>query len=84
MQQKPQKLKHTVKKNSDEFDKPLISQSSHLCGLLDDAVPHLIGQKHVFFYKVLLDSLISLSPDHIAYCLVERVHLQTQSNNLAQ
>lgn len=51
---------------------------SHLCGLLDDAVPHLVWQQHIFFYKVLLNSLISLCPDHITYCLIECVHLETQ------
>lgn len=49
----------------------------YLRGLLDDAVPHLIGQQHVFFYQVLLYSLICLGPDHITYSLVERVHLNT-------
>lgn len=53
---------------------------SHLCGLLDDAVPHLIWQEHVLFYKMLLNSLISLCPDHITHCLIEGVHLQTQRN----
>ena len=51
---------------------------AYLGGLLDDAVPHLVGQHHVLLYQVLLDRLVRLGPNHIAHSLVKGVNLGTQ------
>lgn len=49
---------------------------THLCCLLDDAVPHLVGQQHVLLYEDLLDGLVSLGSDHVANSFVEGVDLR--------
>lgn len=48
----------------------------HLSGLLDDAVPHLVGQQHVLLYQKLLNCLVRLGADHVAHCLIKSVHLR--------
>ena len=48
---------------------------AYLGGLLDDAVPHLVGQHHVLLYQMLLHRLVRLCSDHIAHRLVERMDL---------
>lgn len=53
---------------------------SYLGGLLDDAVPHLIGQQHIFLNQVLLNSLVCLGSNHISYCFIKRVHLYTHTH----
>lgn len=53
---------------------------SYLGGLLDDTVPHLIGQQHIFLYQVLLNSLVGLCPDHVPYCLIKCVDLYVHTN----
>lgn len=54
----------------------LILEDIHIFRRLSyDIVPHLIGQKHVGFYKVVLHPLVHLSTDHVTNCLVEGMNL---------
>ena len=50
-----------------------------LRGLVDDAIPHLVGQQHVALNQVLLGHLVCLCADHQAHCFVECVNLKQQS-----
>ena len=55
---------------------------AHLGGLLDDAVPHLVGQQHVLPYQVLLHRLVRLGPDHLAHRPLELCHLKTHMGTI--
>lgn len=63
--------------HSDRLDEEGSVRLSYLCSLLDDAVPHLVGQQHVLLYQQLLNRQVSLSSNHVAHCLVKRVNLET-------
>lgn len=77
------KIKHTLTKQKwaagcliDNVTALAHYMVSHLSGLLDDAVPHLIRQQHVFLYQKLLNSLVCLSSNHVAHCLIKCMNLQ--------
>lgn len=43
--------------------------------LVDDLVPHLVGQHHVLANEVVLNNLVCLGTYHVAHRLIEGVHL---------
>lgn len=57
---------------------------AHLCSLLNDAVPHLVGQQHVLLYQVLLHTLVCLCPNHVSNCFIKCVHLRGQPHHKQQ
>ena len=52
---------------------------THSGCLVDDLVPHLVGQHHVLANEVVLDDLVCLGTDHVTHGLVEGVDLMGET-----